>query len=215
MRKIYVRKQHRGNVWKVARRRKSWTTLNFSFTLGTFASVLFTCVNVRSQKRVMEINLSDLVDYSKEETQYRQMIIVNSFLTSFIKRNCCEMLVSVILKCWVVYWFNFRGIKYKYFNSKFTSYVYFQLGWLGKIIPSKHYQHQLNIKQDAWGNDQLIYNRTLSAAWMGKDTEDFFLPASKYLKAKGEFLFVLYWRQPFVERLSIIILITLNWDRLD
>ena len=48
-----------GNVWKIARKRKSWTSLNFSFKLNTFylASILFTrlkftCVNVRSQKRV-------------------------------------------------------------------------------------------------------------------------------------------------------------------
>ena len=36
MRKIYVRKQTRGNAWKVARKRKSWTSLNFSFRLSTF-----------------------------------------------------------------------------------------------------------------------------------------------------------------------------------
>ena len=48
-----------GNAWKVARRRKSWTSLNFSFNLSTFylASILFTwlkftCVNVPSQERV-------------------------------------------------------------------------------------------------------------------------------------------------------------------
>ena len=57
--KFYVRKWNRGNAWKVARKRKSWTSLNFSFKLSNFylASILLTwlkfmCVNVRSQKRV-------------------------------------------------------------------------------------------------------------------------------------------------------------------
>ena len=59
VRKIYVRKENRGNVWKVTRKRESWTSLNFLFKLSNFylASILFTwlkftCVNVRSQKRV-------------------------------------------------------------------------------------------------------------------------------------------------------------------
>ena len=57
--KIYVRKWNRGNAWKIAHKRKSWTLLNFSFKFSTFylASILFTwlkftCVNVRSQKRI-------------------------------------------------------------------------------------------------------------------------------------------------------------------
>ena len=52
VRKIYVRILNRGNVWKVARKPKSWTSLNTSFKLSTFylASILFsrlkfTCVN--------------------------------------------------------------------------------------------------------------------------------------------------------------------------
>ena len=59
VRKIYVRKWNRGNAWKVARERKSWTSLNFTFNLNTLypASILFTwlkftCFNVRGQKCV-------------------------------------------------------------------------------------------------------------------------------------------------------------------
>jgi len=46
VRKIYVRKSDRGNLWKVARKRRSWTSLNFAFKLNTFylASILFTRV---------------------------------------------------------------------------------------------------------------------------------------------------------------------------
>ena len=41
--KIYVRIFYRGSAWKIARKRKSWTSLNFSFKLGTFylASILW------------------------------------------------------------------------------------------------------------------------------------------------------------------------------
>ena len=49
----------KGNVWKVARKRKSRISLNFTFNLNNLhlASILFTwlkftCVNVHSQKRV-------------------------------------------------------------------------------------------------------------------------------------------------------------------
>ena len=54
VRNIYVRKVNRGNPWTVARKRKSWNSLNFTFNLNTLylASILFTCVNVRSKKRV-------------------------------------------------------------------------------------------------------------------------------------------------------------------
>ena len=38
VRKIYVHKKNRGNARKVARKRKSWTSLNFSFKLSTFSS---------------------------------------------------------------------------------------------------------------------------------------------------------------------------------
>ena len=48
-----------GNAWKLARKRTSWTSLNFSFKLSSFylASISFTwlkftCVNVCSQKPV-------------------------------------------------------------------------------------------------------------------------------------------------------------------
>ena len=51
----FANKIGRGNAWKVAHKRKSWTSLNFSFKLSTFylASILFTwlkftCVNVRN-----------------------------------------------------------------------------------------------------------------------------------------------------------------------
>ena len=35
-------------------KRKNWTSLNFSFKLSTFylVFILFTCINLRSQKRV-------------------------------------------------------------------------------------------------------------------------------------------------------------------
>ena len=59
VRKINVCKWNRGNVLKVARKRKSRKSLNFTFNLKflDLASILFTwlkftCVNVRSQKRV-------------------------------------------------------------------------------------------------------------------------------------------------------------------
>ena len=59
LRKLYVRKYNRGNVWKVARKRKSRISLNFTFNLNNLhlASILFTwlkftCVNMHSQKRV-------------------------------------------------------------------------------------------------------------------------------------------------------------------
>ena len=59
VRKIHVRKQNRRTGWNFTCKLKSWTALNFSFTLRTFylASILFTwlkftCVNMRGQKRV-------------------------------------------------------------------------------------------------------------------------------------------------------------------
>ena len=64
VRKIYVGKYNRGNAWKVARKRKSWTSLNFSFKLSTFylAYILFTRLNLRALTCVakpasVEINL--------------------------------------------------------------------------------------------------------------------------------------------------------------
>ena len=52
---------------KIARERKSWTSLNFSFKLSTFylASILFTwlrftCVNVRKKTRQWKSTLPDL-----------------------------------------------------------------------------------------------------------------------------------------------------------
>ena len=39
---IYVRQQNRGNAWKVPRKRKSWTSLNFSFrSSALFILLLF------------------------------------------------------------------------------------------------------------------------------------------------------------------------------
>ena len=53
---FYVRYVRNGNAWKGACKRKSWTSLNFSFKLSIFylSSILFTwlkftCVNERSQ----------------------------------------------------------------------------------------------------------------------------------------------------------------------
>ena len=52
VRKIYVCKQNRGNAWKVARKRKSWTSLNFSFKLSTFYLASILSIKVRNLKRV-------------------------------------------------------------------------------------------------------------------------------------------------------------------
>ena len=43
VRKICVRILYKGSAWKIARKRESWTSLNFSFKLGTFylASILW------------------------------------------------------------------------------------------------------------------------------------------------------------------------------
>ena len=54
VRKIYVRKLNSGNTWKVSRKRKSWTSLNFSFNLNTNPNPFFSLV--RALRLYMTLN---------------------------------------------------------------------------------------------------------------------------------------------------------------
>ena len=56
-----VRKWNKGNAWKVARKRKSWTLLNFSFKLSTFYLALRALTCVTAKNALVEINLKALI----------------------------------------------------------------------------------------------------------------------------------------------------------
>ena len=103
---IYARKQNRDNVWKVTRKRKSWTSLNFHVYPWPFIHCLYFIYErkfyVRSQGKVMRQWKSTLSLTFISHWNASHVFEMSSCLFRQQKRTTARAHVSEALSTWTI-----------------------------------------------------------------------------------------------------------------